>query len=170
MKPETPQTGGKYIETVMYSRIFRIGLCFLIAISAADRLPVRESSRTRFTTCPVLGRHSFTRCKLSSRRVIHLELVKHRIDDPLSPDQVVDYGKIEYLPISLEECIQNALADSKVFRDLGGAIIFAPVTAETTLDPALIYSNPIFGEDAALSAFDAQFAQSVYLREKRSSV
>ena len=83
------------------------------------------------------------------------------IAESLSPDQIVDFGKIEYLPISLEECIHNALADSKVFRDLGGAIIFAPVTAETTLDPALVYSNPIFGEDAALSAFDAQFAQSV---------
>jgi outer membrane protein TolC len=148
----------------MYSRIFRIGLCFLIALA-----PLTGCQSVNQVE-PVLPLAPFSDdvpspgdSYLSPSEPVGIGDTP--IEFSMSPDQVVDYGQIEHLPISLEECIQSALADSKVFRDLGGAIIFAPVTAETTLDPALIYSNPIIGEDAALSAFDAQYAQSVFFEK-----
>ncbi|HAC90982.1 MAG TPA: hypothetical protein DCF63_10185 [Planctomycetaceae bacterium] len=45
-------------------------------------------------------------------------------------------------------------------RDLGGTVVRSPQTTTTTLDPALIYTDPRAGEEAALSAFDANFFAS----------
>lgn len=148
----------------MYSRIFRIWLCFLIALAPLTGCQSVDQVE------PVLPLAPFSDemptpgdSYLSPSEPVGIGDTP--IEFSMSPDQLVDYGQIEYLPISLEECIHSALADSKVFRDLGGTIIFAPAAAESTLDPALIYSNPVFGEDAALSAFDAQFAQSVFFEK-----
>lgn len=75
---------------------------------------------------------------------------------PLDIDEsVLTSGNM--LPMSLEECINQALATSSVMRDLGGTIIRAPGTVPTRLDPALAYTDPRSGEEAALSAFDANF-------------
>lgn len=83
----------------------------------------------------------------------------------LSPDDLLDYQKVQHVPISLEECIQRGLADSQVFRDIGGAVISNPRSRNTTVDPAIVYSNPTFGEDAALSAFDAIYSQSAFFEK-----
>jgi outer membrane protein TolC len=71
-------------------------------------------------------------------------------------------GTPEYCDVSLEEVIQLALSNSKVMRDLGGAVVRAPATIRTTLDPALAETDPRFGIEAALSQFDAQFMTSTY--------
>ncbi len=60
-----------------------------------------------------------------------------------------------YLRTSLAECINVALQDSPVVRDLGGLILRAPETISTTYDPSIVYTDPRFGEEAALSEFDA---------------
>lgn len=57
--------------------------------------------------------------------------------------------------LSLEECIQIALANSTIIRDLGGTVLRSPNAAIASLDPALAYTDPRVGEEAALSAFDA---------------
>lgn len=62
-----------------------------------------------------------------------------------------------FLPLTLEQCVQQALATSNVMRDLGGTIIRAPQATPSRLDPALVFSDPRSGEEAALSAFDANF-------------
>ncbi len=62
----------------------------------------------------------------------------------------------DYHLISLEECIHTALQTSPVIRELGGAILRSPDLVSTIQDPALVYSDPRFGEEAALSAFDAR--------------
>lgn len=68
----------------------------------------------------------------------------------------------EYWDLELEQVIQMALAQSRVLRDLGGAILQSPSTVQTYWDPALQETDPQFGIDAALSAFDAQFSTSVF--------
>ncbi|WP_145283460.1 TolC family protein [Pirellulimonas nuda] len=65
---------------------------------------------------------------------------------------------IEYRDITLEEAIQHALANSKVMRDLGGTLINRPALQPTVYDPAIVFSDPRTGEEAALSEFDASFA------------
>ena len=57
--------------------------------------------------------------------------------------------------IRLEDAIRMALANAPVVRDLGGLILRAPDATATSVDPSLAYLDPRFGEEAALSAFDA---------------
>lgn len=73
------------------------------------------------------------------------------------------------IPITLDECIRQALSNSRVMRDLGGTVVRSPQTTNTTFEPALIYTDPRIGEEAALSAFDANFfASSFYDRNDRT--
>lgn len=61
------------------------------------------------------------------------------------------------LHMSLEQCIQQALESSKVMRDLGGTVVRSPQAIGTSIAPALAYTDPRFGEEAALAEFDANF-------------
>jgi hypothetical protein len=59
------------------------------------------------------------------------------------------------LDLSLQECITIALSNARVLRDLGGTLIRSPGSVGSTFEPALIYSDPRFGQEAALADFDA---------------
>lgn len=61
------------------------------------------------------------------------------------------------LELSLEECIRQALASSKIMRDLGATVLRSPQSVGSVMDPALAFTNPVNGEEAALSVFDANF-------------
>jgi len=71
-------------------------------------------------------------------------------------------GAPEYWDMTLEQAIQLALTNSRVLRDLGGAVVRSPGTTRTTLDPAVVETDPRFGIEAALSEFDAQFLTSMF--------
>src|SRR5215212_4709440 len=71
-------------------------------------------------------------------------------------------GTPQYWDMSLEEAIQVTLANSRVLRDLGGAVVRSPATTRTTFDPSTAETDPRAGIEAALSAFDAQFLMSSY--------
>lgn len=66
------------------------------------------------------------------------------------------------LPMTLDQCFRQALATSKVMRDLGGTVVRAPQVTGTTFEPALTYTDPRVGEEAALSAFDANLFANTY--------
>lgn len=72
----------------------------------------------------------------------------------LSPESMI--------PLSLSDCIREALATSHILRDLGGTVIRSPQTVGSNLDPALAFTDPRVGEEAALSAFDANFFANNY--------
>jgi len=63
-----------------------------------------------------------------------------------------------FFRISLEECIAHALQNSEIVRELGGTVLLSPDAIQSANDPALTYTNPAFGEEAALSEFDATFS------------
>ncbi len=69
------------------------------------------------------------------------------------------------LPLTLAECIQGALATSRVMRDLGGTLVRSPRSVISNLDPALVFTDPRVGEEAALSAFDANFFVNNYFEK-----
>jgi len=72
------------------------------------------------------------------------------------------------LQLTVEECIRYALENSRVVRDLGGALLRSPDTAVTRFDPALQYSDARTGELAALSEFDANvFASALFENNDR---
>lgn len=77
---------------------------------------------------------------------------------PLDPGQ---YGNIVYTDMTLQNCIELALRNSKVFRDLGGTLLRAPATVTGVFDPAAVFTDPQFSEEAALSAFDANLVANL---------
>lgn len=80
----------------------------------------------------------------------------------VQPMTLADPNEPEYWDVKLEDVVHMALAQSTVLRDLGGAVLRAPGTATTYWDPAVVETDPRFGVEAALSAFDAQFSASAF--------
>lgn len=81
--------------------------------------------------------------------------------DTMAPRSVDDAPPEVYWDLPLEEAVAIALRNSQVLKDLGGSLLAAPDAANSIYDPAIRESDPIFGTEAALSAFDAQFASSL---------
>jgi outer membrane protein TolC len=79
----------------------------------------------------------------------------------------------EYWNLSLQETVRIALENGKVLRNLGGvsfgatgamgtpsALLSNPYSVGTIYDPALVETDPRYGVEAALSAFDGQLNAS----------
>ncbi len=81
---------------------------------------------------------------------------------PLAPLSVTNEQPPEYWDVNLETVVQMTLSQSQVLRDLGGTVLRSPATVQTYWDTAIVETDPRFGVDAALSAFDAQFSSSAY--------
>lgn len=79
---------------------------------------------------------------------------------PPGPDEIGANGEVAYWDLSLEEAVALALQQSEVMRDLGASVLRSPGTVRTLQDPAIAYSDPRLGEEAALSEFDAQLLAS----------
>lgn len=73
-----------------------------------------------------------------------------------------NFHELEPWDLTLDECVLMALSGSKVMQRLGGVVVNSPQAATTTLDPALIETNPLQSVEAALSAFDAQASTSFF--------
>ena len=87
-----------------------------------------------------------------------------------APSDFSDYSQVTYLDMTLEDCVAAALQNSKIMRDLGGSILRASGETISTFDPAIVYTDPRQGEEAALSAFDASFfASANYEKIDRAS-
>lgn len=81
-------------------------------------------------------------------------------EESLSPENT--------LPLTVDDCIRYALENSRVVRELGSALLRSPDSVVTRFDPALQYSNAQTGEQAALSAFDANlFASALFEKNDR---
>ena len=80
-----------------------------------------------------------------------------------------DSASVQYWDLTLDQAIQTALANSTVLRDLGARIIQSPTLTPTIYEPSVASTDPRFGEEAALSAFDAQLASRVFY-EKNDQV
>ncbi len=90
-----------------------------------------------------------------------LDPVNPELMSPLDLDErKLSQGNLHLM--TLEECIHLALENSKVMRDLGGTVVRSPQGVTTSLDPALVFTDPRLGEEAALSAFDANFFVNNY--------
>lgn len=85
------------------------------------------------------------------------------------PPTVRRFEDIEYVDLTLEEAIRLAIDNNETVRQAGGVILRATNTAATIYDPAIQETDPRFGVESALSAFDAQLATtfSVGHRERQ---
>ena len=87
------------------------------------------------------------------------------VDTSLAPIDPSQYDNIVYSDMSLQQCIQLALQQSKIFRDLGGTLIRSPGSVGGVFDPASVFTDPQFSENAALAAFDANVVSSLLFQQ-----
>lgn len=77
-------------------------------------------------------------------------------------------------PLKLEEAVQLTLTNSQVIRDFGGRVLnastFGNISNFTIYDAALSQANPINGQEAALSAFDAQFLTAIQFNRNQRTL
>jgi outer membrane protein TolC len=78
------------------------------------------------------------------------------------PRDLMDSSQLNYVDLPLQEALHLALRYSKVMRDLGGTVLRSPENTVTAFGPALQETNPQFGVEGALSAFDAELSTSVF--------
>ena len=67
----------------------------------------------------------------------------------------------ETYSLTLDQTLQLALENTKLLRDLGGRVLQNPEFVPGVFDPAIQSTDPNFGVEAALSAFDAQFSSGL---------
>jgi outer membrane protein TolC len=78
------------------------------------------------------------------------------------PPRVQDFAKLTPWKMSLDEAVRIALENSQVIREAGGRVYAVPEAARTILEPALRASDPNFGPEAALAAFDTQLESGFF--------
>ena len=100
--------------------------------------------------------------------------IEYPLDAPSSGDDVIgpapprairDSGDIAYWDLTLQEAIRLALYQSKVMLDLGGTVLRAPESVPNSFAPAVQESDPQYGVEAALSAFDANLSSSLFFEK-----
>lgn len=90
------------------------------------------------------------------------EAVNDEAHTSLRPVSLRSETPSEFRDLTLQEAVQIAMSSSKIFRDLGGVVLQSPGSARSTMDTAILETDPRFGPQAALSAFDATFAASLF--------
>lgn len=85
------------------------------------------------------------------------------------PPTVRNFDQIEYSPLTLEDAIRMAIDSNETVRQLGGSVVRSTASTATIYDPAIIETDPRFGVEQALAAFDAQIGSrfSVGVRERQ---
>ncbi len=97
------------------------------------------------------------------------------VQGAMAPATVMNFESFKITDITLEEAVRYALENAKVMRNLGGvafgsggtqgtpgALLSNPDGAITTYAPAITESDPRYGTEAALSAFDTEFTTSMF--------
>lgn len=79
----------------------------------------------------------------------------------IAPNALQDPASMPALELTLQDAIRQALGSSPVLRSIGGAVVTSPAATATSFDPALAHASPSLGVEAALSAFDAVYSQSL---------
>ncbi|NQU21558.1 MAG: TolC family protein [Candidatus Nealsonbacteria bacterium] len=67
--------------------------------------------------------------------------------------------------MALQQVVHLALTHSRVLRDLGGTVLRTPESVRTPYGPAIRESDPRYGVEAALSAFDTQFSTELFFEK-----
>lgn len=79
--------------------------------------------------------------------------------EPATAFSIAD-AEVIYVDRTLDDVLRMAMEHSTVLRDIGGVVLRAPATVRTGYSTQLQETDPRFGMEAALSAFDAQLSAS----------
>ena len=91
------------------------------------------------------------------------------VEGALRPLSLANSDAKEIWDLRLEDAVRFTLENSKVIRQLGGAVTGPPTAltqqpdaAVTIYDPSIVESDARGGVEAALAAFDAQLGSTLY--------
>lgn len=86
-----------------------------------------------------------------------------------APFTIDNNSPTEYWNLPLEEAILLSLSNSTVLRDLGGQLLRSPAAVPSIHNPQIVETDPRFGIENALSAFDTSFnTRMFYERNDRA--
>ncbi len=127
-----------------------------LALTAASGCARHRTSGLRFQTaeCAVP-------CQSIYQQIEYTDLHDACIETPSelvgqTPITISNFQEQASWELTLEECVELALAQSEVLQKLGGIVVNSPAAVSTLYDQALIETRVGSVEDA-LSAFDAQW-------------
>jgi len=84
----------------------------------------------------------------------------------IPPPSVRRADELEDWPMTLDEAVRVALSQNEVIRQAGGRIVNSPDSTTTVHDPAIQETDPRFGIEGALAAFDAEFFTNLYFQHR----
>ena len=130
-------------------------ICFMAACLLGCGLPNKKCDEAATNYLQVLQPKYDIYCELDCGNQIEPEVGPR----PISTQNPAEG---ETWDLELSEAIRLALENSQVIRDLGGRALRAPGTVQTQYSPAILETDPRFGIEAALSAFDASYLSRLY--------
>lgn len=114
---------------------------------------------------PHKSANSFTQFNRVATTIEYPNVVEPTTSEALAtpPPHKIDSAPFqEYWDLTLQEAIQSSLWNSQVLRDLGGTVVQNPTGARTIYESAIRESDPRFGVEGVLSAFDAQLSSTMF--------
>jgi outer membrane protein TolC len=151
--------------------ILRVSFLILISIAATWFAGCSHRSKnTNFAYDPSCGP-----CQTMLQQIEYPDVKADPCDDNQDiftavPVTISNFKESDFWDLTVEQCVELALANSDVLQKLGGVIVNSPQAARTLYDQAIFESSQQ-GAEAALSAFDAQVASSFnYIRTEQFAV
>jgi outer membrane protein TolC len=141
-------------QTVRRSRQYSARIALLLAVSASGCVT------TPRTWQKTVGNDTTDVDQVTSEIDNPAPAVFHEASYSAAPitAEYVSEADVNYVDRTLDDVLREALQHSSVLRDIGGVILRAPDTIRTVLAPRIQESDPRYGMEASLSAFDAQLA------------
>ena len=141
----------------MSRKFLRLGVCFTVALNGCQLSSFKPS---RFTPDRVAASGvGMTQLRPSDATPSQNMPSYQEGNSPLEFDES-NLSSDKVRSMSLQECFAQALSSSRILKDLGVTVLRAPQSISSNLDPAIVYSDPRIGEEAALSEFDANLVAS----------
>jgi len=137
--------------------------------NATAKHPARgQSGRNLHPSDPSVSSSLSAQPALVREKLVDGSVVETEVFDQFEFGPLEDFSfedAEDFHDVRLEDAIKMALTNAPVVRDLGGLILRAPDATATSADPALAYLDPRFGEEAALSAFDATYESQLLFQK-----
>jgi len=160
--------GRQVMKQSFISRAFCATLVVLTAFFGCktNDLSLRQNIRFEPTSATGLSLAPFSRGGISApvNDNDFLDVQDLAIEIPSAP-MSFENGTPIYSAMSLQQAIRTGIGNSKIIRDLGGNTLRNPDAIASVFDPAIVYTDPQQGEEAALSAFDARFFSQAFFEK-----
>lgn len=155
------------IRTSLKRGLLTCGLLIGLTLMPSTMTGCRSVSRSANTASTV--------CTPCARQLQQIETPRLDCDTSSDGDELItgppvtigNYRDVAAWDLSVDQCVEMALANSKILQKLGGVVVSSPEASRTLFDQAIQETGALSVENA-LSAFDAELNSSfVYGRSER---